>query len=179
MLLVKLFVLALPLALGGLPQMVQAAEGGAPLVHEGIVEAELPEVWAAFTTKEGVESWMAPHAEVTLEIGGSMRTVYDPKAKVGDPSTIENTYLCFDPMRMLAFHVTRFPEGFPFPNAVKRMWTVIYFDRAEPGKTRIRIVGLGFTQDEESQKMRKFFEAGNAQTLKELQQRFAPKPKGN
>jgi hypothetical protein len=34
---------------------------------------------------------------------------------------------------------------------------------------------LGFGEDEESKKMRAFFDRGNAFTLKKLQERFAPK----
>jgi hypothetical protein len=38
---------------------------------------------------------------------------------------------------------------------------------------RVRVVGLGYGTDDESTKMRKFFEAGNAYTLKKLQEHFA------
>jgi hypothetical protein len=55
------------------------------------------------------------------------------------------------------------------------MWTVIYFEAVSPQTTRVRIVGLGFGDDEESLKMRAFFDRGNAFTLKKLQERFAPK----
>ena len=118
---------------------------------------------------------MVAHAEVDLRVGGLMRTHYDPKGALGDPATIENTIISFDPERMLSIKVTKTPEKFPFPTAVRGMWTVIYFAPAGPGATRVRIVGLGFGGDEESKKMRAFFDRGNAYTLKKLQERFAPK----
>ena len=149
-----------------------------PLVNEGIVEASLDEVWAAFTTKEGLESWMAAHAEIELKIGGKMRTHYDPKGEIGDPNTIENTIICYDPKHMIAIKVSKAPKGFAFPNAVKNMWTIIYFEAVPPRKTKVREVGLGFGDDDESKKMRKFFERGNAFTLQRLQKRFAPKTNG-
>jgi uncharacterized protein YndB with AHSA1/START domain len=145
------------------------------LVHEGVVAAPPKDVWAAFTTKEGQESWMVAHSEVELKIGGLMRTHYDPKGTLGDPRTIENTIISYDPGRMLSIRVTKAPEGFPFPNAVKDMWTIIYLEAAGPQATRVRIVGLGFGADEESKKMRAFFDRGNAFTLRKLQERFAPK----
>jgi hypothetical protein len=37
----------------------------------------------------------------------------------------------------------------------------------------LRIVGMGFGQDEESQRMRSFFEKGNAFTLDQLQKHFS------
>jgi hypothetical protein len=55
------------------------------------------------------------------------------------------------------------------------MWTVIYFEAAGPRTTRVRIVGLGFGGGAESERMRAFFDRGNAYTLKKLQERFAPK----
>jgi uncharacterized protein YndB with AHSA1/START domain len=128
---------------------------------------------AAFTTKKGQESWMVAHSEIELKIGGRMRTHYDPKGTLADPKTIENTIICYDPQRMFSIRMSKPPENFPFPNAVKKMWTVIYFEAAGPKTTRARIVGLGFGDDEESKKMRAFFDRGNAFTLKKLQERFA------
>lgn len=157
---------------------VSASAPGAddnPLIHEGIVAAPLDDVWKAFTTKEGQESWMVAHSEIDLRIGGRMRTHYDPKGTIGDAKTIENTIICYDPTRMLSLKVSKPPEGFPFPNAVKNMWTVIYFEANSPRTTRVRIVGLGFGDDEESQKLRAFFDRGNAFTLRKLQERFEPK----
>lgn len=145
------------------------------LVHEGIVAAPVDQVWKAFTTKEGQESWMVAHSEIELKIGGLMRTHYDPKGVIGDPKTIENTIICYDPQRMLSIKVTKPPKGFPFPNAVKNMWTVIYFETDKPKSTRVRTVSLGFADDEESKKMRAFFDWGNAATLKKLQERFTSK----
>jgi uncharacterized protein YndB with AHSA1/START domain len=145
------------------------------LVHEGLVDAPVSEVWAAFATAEGQESWMVAQAELELKVGGLMRTHYDPKGTIGDAGTIENTIISYDPERMLSIRVTKAPEKFPFPNAVRSMWTVIYFEPVGPRSTRVRIVGNGFGSDEESQKMRAFFDRGNAYTLTKLQERFASK----
>src|SRR5437870_13396517 len=98
------------------------------LITEGVVDAPPEAVWKALTTREGMEAWMVAHAEIEMKIGGKMRTHYDAKGKLGDPKTIENIILCFDPGRMYAIKVGTPPEGFPFPNAVKNMWTVIYLD---------------------------------------------------
>jgi len=54
------------------------------------------------------------------------------------------------------------------------VWTVLYFQPTADGKTTLRIVGMGFGADDESQKMKAFFEQGNAYTLLQLQKRFQP-----
>jgi uncharacterized protein YndB with AHSA1/START domain len=164
------------LALAGVLSLAAPAqEDESRLVHEDVVDAAPAAVWAAFTTKEGIESWMVPHAEIELKIGGVMKTNYEPKGKIGDPKTIENTILSFDPPRMISFKATKFPEGFPFPNAARSVWSVIYVDEADGGKTRVRVVGLGYGTDEESKKMRAFFKQGNAWTLSRLRKKFGAK----
>ena len=144
-------------------------------VTEDVIEAPVDSVWAAFTTKEGQESWNVAHAEIDLKIGGKMRTHYDAAGRIGDSNTIENTILCFEPRRMLAIQVTNPPEKLPYKNAIKKMWTVLYFEEMGPSLTRLRIVGTGYDDDEESRKLRAFFERGNAYTLKKLQEKFAAK----
>jgi uncharacterized protein YndB with AHSA1/START domain len=148
-----------------------------PIVHEGIVEASLERVWAAFTTSEGLRAWLAPHADIDLRVGGLMRANYDQQGQLGDPQTIENTILSFDPGRMLSIRVTRAPDSFPFPNAVRHMWSVVYFEAAGPHRTTVREVSLGFGTDEESRRMRAFFNQGNATTLHQLQRHFAGSPR--
>lgn len=143
------------------------------LTHEGVIDASVHEVWKAYTTKEGLESWMAAHANIALKVGGKMRTHYDPKGTLGDSKTIENTILSYEPERMLSVRVSKTPDGFPFPNAVKNMWTVVYFEALSPLKTRLREVSLGFGDDDESKKMREFFDRGNAATLAQLQDHFS------
>ena len=81
-----------PVALA-LVTLAGTAHAQQPLVTEGVVTAPLDSVWNAFTTTAGLESWMAAHASFELRIGGVMQTVYLPTAKLGDPSTIENTIL--------------------------------------------------------------------------------------
>ena len=147
------------------------------LVTEGVIEAPVDAVWAAFTTKEGQESWNVAHAEIELKTGGKMRTHYDPMGHIGDPNTIENTILCFEPERMLAIQVTKPPEKLPFQNAIKKMWTCIYLEDVGPARTRLRVVGIGYGDDDESRKLREFFNRGNAYTLKKLQEKFAGKGK--
>lgn len=146
-----------------------------PIISEAVIPASLDDVWHAWTTNAGLQAWLAPHVEIDLKIGGKMRSNYDPKGKLGDAKTIENTILCFDPKRMLSIRATKPPEGFPFVNAIKNCWTVIYFEKAGPASTKLTVSMLGYTSDEESQKMRKHFEWGNDFTLKKLQKHFEAK----
>ena len=146
-----------------------------PIVAEVIIEASADAVWSAWATDAGLRSWLAPHAQIDLRVGGRMRTNYAPTGVLGDATTIENTILSLEPKRMLSIRVSKAPEGFPFPNAVEHMWTVMYFEPVSPDRTRVRVVGLGFRADAESQRMRAFFDRGNMMTLQQLQRHFAAK----
>jgi uncharacterized protein YndB with AHSA1/START domain len=150
------------------------ADAGGPIKSTAVVDASRAAVWKAFTTEE-VAKWMVAHANIDLKIGGLMRTHYDPKGKLGDMGTIENTILCFDPERMFAIRNTKAPMKFPFPKAIQAMWTVVYFEDADGGKTRVTVVGNGFGDDEEAQKMRAFFQRGNDYTVQQLQKYFEKK----
>lgn len=152
-----------------------SAQNVGPIVAEGIVEAPLDSVWTAWTTSDGLRGWLAPQAEIDLRVGGLMRTNYDPAGVLGDHRTIVNEVLSYEPRRMLSIRVARAPDGFPFANAIQQMWTVVYFDEAGPDRTGLRVVGLGFRPDEESQRMRAFFESGNTATVEALQRHYATK----
>ena len=146
------------------------------LRHEGLIDAPIHEVWNAFTTTEGLKSWMAPLADIELRVGGKMRVNYNPGRTLGDEKTIENTILSFEPERMLSIQATRPPAGFPFPTAIKDMWTVLRFEPVGADHTRLIITGMGFGESEESVKMRDFFDKGNAHTLEQLRKKFAGMP---
>ena len=142
------------------------------IVTEGVINAPVAAVWSAWTTSAGLKAWLAPHVETDLRIDGLMRTNYDPNGSLGDPGTIENKILAFEPERMLSIRVAKAPEKFPFKAKIGEMWTVLYFQATPDGRTLLRIVGLGFGSDDESQKMKEFFKQGNAFTLTQLQKRF-------
>src|SRR5688572_15022296 len=95
------------------------------LVHEAMIKAPIEKVWEAFTTKAGLESWMAAHAEIDLRVGGKMRTNYRPEGTIGDENTIENTILSFRPKRMLSIRASGAPRDFPFKKAMESTWSVM------------------------------------------------------
>jgi uncharacterized protein YndB with AHSA1/START domain len=152
--------------------MLNLATANQPLVHTAVADAPPAEVWKAFTTKEGITSWMVNAGEVDLRVGGKMRTSYTKGSDLTGPDVIENTILSYDPERMLSFRITRAPEKFPFKKAAQHVWTVLYFEPVEGGKTRVTCRMLGYESDEESVQMRLFFLHGNQQTMDALVKHF-------
>jgi uncharacterized protein YndB with AHSA1/START domain len=144
-----------------------------PILTEAIIDAPLADVWRAFTTKEGIESWMVASGDIDLHIGGRQRTSYTKGADLDGDTAIHQDILAIDPERMMAMRVVKPPKGFPFPHAIANTWTVIYFESIDAAHTRVIARMLGYTSDEESVKMRAFFETGNRATMRSLAKRFA------
>jgi uncharacterized protein YndB with AHSA1/START domain len=142
------------------------------IVIEAVIDAPVETVWKAYTTKEGLESWMVPKADIRLAVGGTFRTHFDPNGKIGDAETIESAILSFEPERMLSLRVAKAPASLPLKTAAEKTWSVVYFT-PDGQKTRIREVTMGFGPDEESQQLRGFLDSGNRMLLDRLQKRFS------
>ncbi|MEL7500641.1 MAG: SRPBCC domain-containing protein [Planctomycetota bacterium] len=152
------------------------------VVDEFEIEASVDDVWNAFTTTDGLKSWVAPLADIDFRVGGKWRANYNNSGKLGDETTIENTILCYDPKRMLSIKATGFPKGFEFVEAAKETWSIFYFTKISDTKTKITIVGLGYTDSEQSKKMRAFFKPANKYSMGQLKAALEtkmPKDKDN
>ena len=154
-------------------RMIELATADQPLVTVASVDAPISEVWKAWTTTEGITSWMVPSGVVDLRIGGHLRTSYTKGSKLDGADVIENTIICYDPMRMLSIKTTKVPERFPFKTAMQNAWTVIYFEPVGEAKTKVLVRMNGYDATPESEQMKRFFKAGNQATLDALVRRFS------
>lgn len=145
-----------------------------PLVHESVLNAPVSEVWKVFATAEGFKKFGVAKCDMDFRVGGLIKSHYDPKGVIGDPGTIVNRILAYEPGRMIAFRIDTPPKGFPFMDAYKTTWSVATLTDLGDGRTHLRLAGLGYTADKESQAMREFFKNGNAWTMKKLQASFDP-----
>jgi uncharacterized protein YndB with AHSA1/START domain len=153
--------------------LLQASPSADSIVHEAIVNAPVDRVWEAFTTKGGIESWMAVSGDVDPRVGGKMRVTHRKGADLDGETAIHQTILSVDPQRMLSFRTVKSPEDFPFAATIGRTWTVIYFEALDANRTKVTVRMLGYSNDAEMLKMRAFFEVGNKATLDALVKRFA------
>lgn len=165
----------LAVLVGALWLWVAPAPAAEPQVTEGFINAATPEVWKIFTTAEGYKQTGVAQADVDFKIGGTIRTRYDAQGQLGDAKTIVNEILAYEPERMLALRIKQAPADFPYKDAVAGTWTVIYLTPAGENMTQVRIVGLGYTDQPQSQAMRKFFSDGNKSTLEHIAKRYWPK----
>ncbi len=146
---------------------------GRTLEWNAQIDAPLAQVWDAFTTEEGIESWMTPLAEVDLRVGGSIQTNYNPQGTIGDETTIVHRILSLEPQRMLSSRVEKAPAGFPHAKVVEQAWGVWYFEPLGVNRTHIRLVSAGWGSGPDWDAAETFFQAGNEWTLNKLKEKFA------
>jgi uncharacterized protein YndB with AHSA1/START domain len=142
-------------------------------VNEGVIPAPIDEVWRVFSTSDGYKALGPALVDVDLRVGGLIRSRYRADGVLGDAETIENVIVDYRAPVMMAIRISKTPASFPFKEAWKSTWTVITLTPTDDG-THLRTTSYGYGADEESLAMRRFFEAGNQQTIETLRRHFSP-----
>ena len=153
----------------GLVVQAQAGEDR-PLRHEVVVEAPIAEVWAAWTTQRGLESWLARHVKVDLKPDG--RYASNAFGEIGEPGTVEMTVLAFEPERMLALTTSAPPDEFPEVAKAEDTWAVVSLYPISDTSTRVEYTMLGWREGAEWDRARKFFDQADQYLLEMLRRRF-------
>jgi uncharacterized protein YndB with AHSA1/START domain len=148
------------------------ASAADPLVSEAVVNAPVDAVWSAWTTVDGIQSWMVAKTDIDLRVGGLWRTSYRHDGDLAGDGAIHHRILAFDPGRMLAFQTVKTPRDFPFPG-ILTTWTVVYLEPVDAARTKVTVRMLGYGDDPAAVKMRAFFENGNQATVDALVKKFA------
>lgn len=86
------------------------AEAVREIVAEVVVPAPLLEVWAAWTTEEGVRSFFAPECRIELRPGGAYEMFFDLSAEPGKRGGEGMVLLALQPPVMLSFTWNAPPE---------------------------------------------------------------------
>jgi uncharacterized protein YndB with AHSA1/START domain len=136
-------------------------------VIEVEVPATLSAVWNAFTTSDGLSTWLGPNATVDLRPGGDW-LVHFPNGKTGGGSVISYTAQKEIVLSALA------PDQFPHVRAER---TTATFDFEPRGNsTLVRLTQTGWKSGQEWTHAYEYLVAGNAQLLAILHKRFAEGP---
>ena len=151
-------------------------DGTRTLCQEAVVPAAPAAVWQLFSSGEGLSSWVAPVTTMDLRVGGVWESSYRPGSHPGDAGNIRNRVLAFLPEHMLSVQVDHAPPGFPQPELVYNVWTVIELDPVGTNQTRVRVSMAGYGAGAGYDALYAFFERGNAFTLQKLNERIVSGP---
>jgi uncharacterized protein YndB with AHSA1/START domain len=137
------------------------------LVIEITVPASLGAVWHAFSTSEGLSTWLTPGATVDLHPGG------DWTARFPGGSTGGGTIVSFVPYKELVLSALA-PERFP---AVRAQRTRVVFQFEPHGETTlVRLTQTGWKNGPEWDRAYEYLVSGNGELLGMLHRRFVDGP---
>jgi uncharacterized protein YndB with AHSA1/START domain len=140
---------------------------GKVLVLEVTVPAPRAEVWKAFSTSEGLSSWLAPNAVVDLKPGGDWMVRFPGGSSAG------GTIVSFVPQQEIVISALA-PEKFP---TVRAQRTTARFTLEDHGTgTLVRLTQTGWKDGDEWDRAYEYLTAGNAQLLATLHRRFVSGP---
>jgi uncharacterized protein YndB with AHSA1/START domain len=148
-----------------LPATAQKTERA--LVIELTIPAPRAEVWKAFTTNEGLSTWLTPGAVVDLRPGGEW-TAHFPGGSTGG-----GTILSFVPEQELVISALA-PDKFPTVRAVRTRAAFHFESRGD--STIVRLTQTGWQDGPEWDRAYEYLAAGNAQLLATLHRRFVNGP---
>ncbi len=169
--LIRLAMLALvSLLVSGFAAGQSASPAAAASPEKLLIEVEVPapvsDVWRAFSTSEGLSTWLTP-AVVDLRPGGEWT------ARFPGGSTGGGTIISFVPEKQLVIAALA-PDKFPHVRA-ERTRAVFQFE-PRGSSTLVRLTQTGWKSGEEWTRAYEYLLAGNAQLLAMLHRRFVDGP---
>lgn len=143
---------------------------------EATVPGPRAELWKAWTTTEGVTTFLAPSANVELAVGGAYEMYFVPAAPLGSRGSEGCRILAFVPDEMLAFSWNAPPQFPAVRNGPVKTWVVVRLEEAGPGATRVRLAHLGWQPGADWEQVYNYFDRAWDVVLKRLDQRFRQGP---
>ena len=137
------------------------------LILEVTVPAPISAVWQAFTTSQGLSTWLTPGAVVDLREGGEW-TAHFPRGSTGG-----GTILSFVPEKELVLSALA-PDKFPTVRATRTRARFQF--EAKGDSTIVRLTQTGWKEGDEWVKAYEYLTVGNAQLLATLHHRFVSGP---
>jgi uncharacterized protein YndB with AHSA1/START domain len=142
-----------------------------------VVDAPLKQVWEAFTTTQGAETFFAPKANVNPTLGGSYEMYFNPNGPRGERGCEEGCRVqSITPMKSLAFSWSNEPVTKTLRAA--GLVTIVYLDFKElsPNQTLIHFTNVGWGEGDEWDASYKTFKHDWDVVLGRLKLRFAKGP---
>lgn len=142
---------------------------------EVVVPASVTEVWQAWTTEEGAESFFAPVCRIDLRPGGAYEMLFDLEAEPGSQGGEGMVIMAVQPPRMLSF-TWNAPPKLPEVRG-QRTHVVVRLSETETGTTRVTVHHDGWGEGGEWDEAFAYFSrAWTGVVLPRLKHRFEHGP---
>jgi uncharacterized protein YndB with AHSA1/START domain len=144
----------------------QAARASHPQSPTKLKQRFQPEVWRAFTTNEGLSSWLAPDVSVDLRKGGDWLVKFPG-------STAGGTIVSFVPQKELVLRALA-PDRFPHVRTARTH--AVFTFTAKGNNTLVRLSQTGWQPGKEWDAAYEYLAAANGQMLAMLHHRYVAGP---
>ena len=139
-----------------------------------VVPASLNEVWAAWTTTEGVKSFFAPDAKVDARVDGAFEVYFNPYGTPGMKGSDGMRFLSLQDRKMITFTWNAPPT---MPEARKqRTYVTVRFKSLGEKKTEVTLYHGGWGDGGDWDKAFLYFEKAWRAVLLALEERFVKGP---
>ena len=137
-----------------------------------MLDAPVGDVWAAWTTKEGIKSFFAPDCNIELRVGGPFEMLFLLDGEPGQRGGEGVTFLAIQPEKMLSFTWNAPPH---LPHARSQLTHVVLrFSEVGGDRTRLTLTHDGWGEGGEWDEAFAYFErAWLDAVLPNLVERFA------
>lgn len=144
------------------------------LDKEVLVNATIEQVWAAWTTREGITSFLAPEAEIDARVGGAFHVHFDPLAAPGSKGADDMRYMALQKPTMLSFDWNAPPHL--AQARAQRTFVVVRLKDVDGKSTRVTLHHVGWGEGGEWEQAYAYFDRAWANVLANLRQRFESGP---
>jgi uncharacterized protein YndB with AHSA1/START domain len=136
------------------------------------INAPVADVWRAWTTPEGIESFFAPKAaRVVPEPGGAFELWFGLDYPEGSRGSEGCLFHSVTPQKQLVFEWSAPP---PIPT-IRKLRTLVYLDfaPADGDRTTLTLRNFGYGEGDEWAKAKAYFEKAWPAVMASLEKRFA------
>lgn len=144
------------------------------IAREIIVMAPIDAVWDAWTTRAGIESFLAPEAEIDARVGGAFHIHFDPTAPGGSKGADDMRFMALQRPRMLSFDWNA-PPHLPLARA-QRTFVVVRLASIDAASTRVTLHHTGWGDGGEWDQAHAYFDRAWGSVLNNLKKRFDTGP---
>lgn len=155
--------------LAGLVFCLSARADERVLRKEALVSSPVSEIWKAWTTNEGLESFFCKKANVALKVGGPYELAMTLDLPVGQRGTEGCRVLSYLPEKMLSFEWNAPPSIPTLRDANAHTHVVLELTPIGGGVTEVRLTQLGWGEGDDWDKCYAYFDSAWSNVLASLQ----------
>jgi uncharacterized protein YndB with AHSA1/START domain len=144
------------------------------LLKEVVVPATLEQVWHAWTTNEGAQTFFSSQTKIDFKPGGPYEIYFLLDNPYGSKGSEDCHVLNSLPMRMLSFEWNAPPEFGPLRN--QRTIVVILLDAIDNRQVKVSLFHYGWGKGNDWDKLYAYFDRAWGYVLENLKRRFINGP---